>query len=160
MSNDDELWEAIGNLPMEWDPTDRSGDAAVDALRDEWQRRGLLAEPQATPVRLNTRHAREQAAARRAAAASVGIEHDMDTNNVLAAALPTEYFVNAMPVDETKWRQAQQLLDDAGHDDCAYVVPGDPATGKPIRHHIVTPPGVEIVVRMTADGERWEVGAA
>lgn len=96
-------------------------------------------EPIATPVRLVTRHDPAAEAAAR-------------------APLPTEYFVNLVPVDETMWRHAFQVLDDAGVDDVAYVVPGDPATGKPIRRHIVSPPGVEIVVRMTADGEQWEVG--
>lgn len=91
--------------------------------------RDPLAEPRTTPVSLRRRE------------------------------LPTEYVVNAMPVDETMWRQAQQLLDDAGIEDYSYTVPGDPATGKPIRQHIVTPPGVEIVVRMTADGETWDVGS-
>lgn len=61
-------------------------------------------------------------------------------------ALAHEHFVAGEQVDSTTWRKVRDDLDDAGHDDCTAVVPGDPATGQPVRWHIVPPPGVTVRV--------------
>lgn len=61
-------------------------------------------------------------------------------------ALDHEYYIAGEQVDTATWRQVRDDLDDAGHDDYTAVVPGDPATGQPVRWHIVPPPGVTVQV--------------